>query len=150
MMHSGNSKKILRFILALVLVMTIIGSLHAHAHSYKKGSVSIGHIWSPPPPEDNFDGTASVYGPLYNTGEAEDKLLSVTSAVSNAITFSEGESIILPIGMPVSLAPWSVHIVLHDLEKPFAEGDRFPLTLTFEKAGSVDIEVDVEKEGAAH
>lgn len=148
-MRYANSKKFVCAVAVIMLVSAFCGSLKAYAHSYKKGSVSIGHIWSPPTDGD-FDGTVNVYGPLYNTGETEDKLLSVTSPVSDQITFSEGSAITLPMGMPVSLASWGVHIVLHDLEQPFAEGDRFPLTLIFEQAGSVDIEVDVEKEGAAH
>src|SRR3546814_9203317 len=40
-------------------------------------------------------------------------------------------------GASVIFAPGSLHIMLHGLKRPLAEGDHFPLALTFENAGSV-------------
>jgi copper(I)-binding protein len=43
------------------------------------------------------------------------------------------------------LKPGSYHIMLMELAGPLKAGDRFPLTLVFEKAGSITVEVQVEK-----
>ena len=41
------------------------------------------------------------------------------------------------------LAPGGLHVMFIGLEAPFEEGTRFPLTLTFEQAGDVTVEVEV-------
>jgi periplasmic copper chaperone A len=37
------------------------------------------------------------------------------------------------------------HLMLMGLNRPLNEGDRFPLTLRFEKAGAIDVTVVVQK-----
>jgi len=54
----------------------------------------------------------------------------------------------LPAGQAVTLQPGGLHIMLVDLAKPLKAGQTFPLTLTFEKAGSKTVNVAVEKIGA--
>ena len=54
----------------------------------------------------------------------------------------------IPPGEAVSLKPGGVHIMLIGLAKPLKEGEAFPLTLTFEKAGARAVTVAVEKPGA--
>ena len=49
---------------------------------------------------------------------------------------------------PVQFAPGGNHVMLMGLKAPLKEGDRFPLTLTFEKAGDVVVEVRVRGVGA--
>lgn len=51
-------------------------------------------------------------------------------------------------GAPAVLEPGGLHIMLIGLKQPLKEGEKFPLTLTFEKAGSVSVEVAVESVGA--
>ncbi len=41
------------------------------------------------------------------------------------------------------LEPGGLHVMFMGLEAPFVEGTRFPLTLTFEQAGEVTVEVEV-------
>ena len=55
----------------------------------------------------------------------------------------------IPAGQPVTLKPGGQHIMLEGLNAPLREGQSFPLTLTFEKAGSRTVTVAVEKPGAA-
>ncbi len=54
----------------------------------------------------------------------------------------------IPAGKDVTLNPGGVHIMLLGLEKPLQQGQSFPLTLTFAKAGSRTVTVAVEKIGA--
>jgi periplasmic copper chaperone A len=55
----------------------------------------------------------------------------------------------IPAGQPVTLKPGGEHIMLLGLNGPLREGQSFPLTLTFEKAGPREVTVAVEKPGAA-
>jgi periplasmic copper chaperone A len=55
----------------------------------------------------------------------------------------------IPAGQPVTLKPGGEHIMLLDLNGPLREGQSFPLTLTFEKAGTREVSVAIEKPGAA-
>jgi len=53
------------------------------------------------------------------------------------------ESIDLPAGVAVELKPGGYHIMFIDLVKPLEVGTTIALTLTFEKAGEITIEVPV-------
>jgi periplasmic copper chaperone A len=54
----------------------------------------------------------------------------------------------IPAGQPVSLKPGGEHIMLLGLNQPLREGQSFPLTLDFEKAGPRMVTVTVGKVGA--
>ena len=54
----------------------------------------------------------------------------------------------IPAGQPVSLKPGGEHIMLLGLKQPLREGQSFPLTLDFEKAGPRTVTVTVEKAGS--
>jgi len=58
-------------------------------------------------------------------------------------------SLDIPAGQPVTLKPGGEHIMLTGLSGALREGQSFPLTLTFEKAGTREVTVAVEKPGAA-
>jgi copper(I)-binding protein len=58
-------------------------------------------------------------------------------------------SIDIPAGQPVTLKPSGEHIMLIGPSGPLREGQSFPLTLTFEKAGTREVIVAVEKPGTA-
>jgi copper(I)-binding protein len=46
------------------------------------------------------------------------------------------------------LRPGGLHVMLEGLKQPLKEGDNIPLTLTFEKAGSINVQLIVEAMGA--
>jgi periplasmic copper chaperone A len=52
-------------------------------------------------------------------------------------------------GNKVTLAPGGYHIMLMDLKQPLRQGDAFPVTLNFEKAGQVTATVTVQKAGGS-
>jgi copper(I)-binding protein len=51
-------------------------------------------------------------------------------------------------GTAALLKPGGDHVMLMGLKQPLKEGESFPLILTFEKAGDVQVTVKVEKAGA--
>jgi periplasmic copper chaperone A len=90
-----------------------------------------------------------------------DRLVSVSSPVAKKAELNTMEmsgmvmkmrpiaSLDIPAGQPVTLKPSGEHIMLMDLNGPLREGQSFPLTLTFERAGAREVSVAVEKPGAA-
>ena len=54
----------------------------------------------------------------------------------------------IPAGQPVTLKPGGTHIMLTGLNRQLKLGEQFPLTLSFEKSGTREVEVAVEKAGA--
>jgi periplasmic copper chaperone A len=54
----------------------------------------------------------------------------------------------IPAGQPVTLKPGGEHIMLENLTAPLRQGQSFPLTLTFEKAGTRTVSVAIENPGA--
>ena len=55
----------------------------------------------------------------------------------------------IPPGTTVSLAPGGFHLMLMGLKEPLKQGSTVPLTLVFDKAGSIDVELAVQGMGAA-
>jgi len=55
----------------------------------------------------------------------------------------------LPIesGKTVALAPGGYHLMMIELKAPLRAGDKVPITLIFEKAGKVDVTLDVQAIG---
>lgn len=51
-------------------------------------------------------------------------------------------------GTPTELKPGGLHIMLIGLKSPLKQGESFPLSLTFEKAGTVAVTVPVQGPGA--
>lgn len=51
-------------------------------------------------------------------------------------------------GKATVLQPGGLHVMLIGLKAPLKEGTTFPLTLTFKRAGSMTVDVDVRAPGA--
>ena len=54
------------------------------------------------------------------------------------------DAIDVPAGQTVELKPGSLHIMFMGLKSPLKVGDSIPVTLKFEKAGEVKVDVKVE------
>ena len=133
-------------------------SAFAHAHSFKLGEIDIGHPYA----RATVAGqpTGGGYLSLDNKGR-DDKLLSATAAVSASVELHsmsmEGDvmrmrrvdGIALPTGKKVELKPGGFHLMFVGLKAPLKAGDKFPMTLKFEKAGEVEVTVNVEAPTAA-
>ena len=101
----------------------------------------------------------AVYLTITNTG-AQDTLTGVTTPVAAEAELHQSIDdhgvmkmravAALPIepGKPVTLAPGGYHIMLTGLKQSLRQGDSFPVTLSFAKAGQVTATATVEKAGA--
>jgi copper(I)-binding protein len=58
------------------------------------------------------------------------------------------DAVEVPAGAPVAFAPGGLHVMLTGLARQLRQGETFPLTLVFEKAGRVTVQVRVAGAGA--
>ena len=95
-------------------------------------------------------------GYLSLTSDTGDRLVSVSSPIAGHVmlhSVESGESGVsrmvhldtldLPAGETVTLAPGDMHLMLMQLTQKLEEGTSFPLTLTFETASEITVEVPV-------
>lgn len=96
-----------------------------------------------------------IFLTLKNTGGADDKLIRAASPAAenvelhtnvkdgDAMRMRPVDSIPLAANGETKLEPGGYHVMLIGLKQPLKTGDKVPLTLTFEKAGSVTLQVPV-------
>lgn len=120
----------------------------AFAHSIELGSLSLTDLWTRATPPGA--PTAGGYLTITNSGSEPDRLIAVSSPVSGkselhimetkdgVMTMHPVDGIEIPAGGSVALAPGGFHLMFITLSEPLKEGAKMPVTLTFEKAGSID------------
>jgi copper(I)-binding protein len=132
----------------------------ATAHDYKLGTLEISHPWTraTPPTAQTGGGFLTVT----NKGTTPDRLVAARSGASDKVEIHEmkmdgnvmrmrelEKGLEIPAGATVMLKPGSFHIMFMGLKAPFAKDAKVQVTLVFEKAGSLDIALDVEALGAS-
>ncbi|MEM5467609.1 copper chaperone PCu(A)C [Celeribacter marinus] len=101
---------------------------------------------------------------IHNSGTEDDQLINATSDVSKLVELhthkdmGDGvmkmmhvpEGFTIPAGGEHALARGGDHVMFMGINEGFAQGDVLTVTLTFEKAGdiTVDIPVDLERKDA--
>lgn len=141
-------------LLAAALLAIAVPSL---ADDLELGDLAVAQPWARASAGNIRNGAA--YFAVTNTGAEPDRLIAVASpaaahaALHNHVS-EDGvmkmrpvEAVELAPGEQVVLEPGGLHVMLMGLARPLVEGESFPLTLTFEKAG--DLEVTVEIAGVA-
>ena len=75
--------------------------------------------------------------------------MHVTERSGEVMRMREVRAYDIPAGGSFTLAPGGAHLMLVDLKAPLKAGARVPLTLRFEKAGEVKVELEVRALGAS-
>lgn len=105
--------------------------------------------------------SAGAYLTLENRGSVRDRLIGISTPVARSAEIHtmrmEGDvmrmrevgTLDLAPAAKVEMRPGSGHhIMLMGLKQPLQAGDKFPMTLSFEKAGKVEISVSVGEKSA--
>ncbi|WP_374762897.1 copper chaperone PCu(A)C [Yunchengibacter salinarum] len=98
--------------------------------------------------------SAAVYFTLENAGGADRLIAASTPRAAmtqihrsyerdGTMVMEQQDGVPVPEGDTVTFAPGGLHIMMMRLSKPLTEGEHFPLTLTFEHKGDVQIMVTV-------
>jgi copper(I)-binding protein len=143
-------------------LMAILGfmflAMQAQAADVQIGNLTVMQPWSRATASGGQTG--AVYLDIKNRGTEADRLTGAETPVAamahvhatvmngDMASMKMMEGVDLPAGETVSLKPQAMHLMLMGLKHPLKKGESFPLTLQFEKAGKVEIEVPVEAAGA--
>ena len=150
----------MKIVTALLALFAALLSPGAFAHDYKIGTLVIDHPWSRATPRGA--AVAGGYLKITNTGTTPDRLTGGTTEAAKRFEIHEmsmaggvmrmrelKDGLEIPPGATIELRPGSYHVMMMDLSKPLAKGDRVKASLTFEKAGKVEIEFAVEAIGGS-
>ena len=141
----------------ILLAATFAIAAPALAHDYMQGDIHIMKPWSRPLPPVSANGAA--YMTLVNKGSAADKLVAVSTPMAmkaelHTHTMEGGmmkmrrvDAIEIAPGTPSVLKPGGLHVMMMGLKEPLVEGKSYPLTLTFERAGTVEVTVRIFEPG---
>ena len=121
-------------------------------------SIEVQHVWARATPAGAK--TAALYMTVINKAAAADRLLSASTSIAGKAELhttinDNGVMRMRPVaslevqqGTPTVLKPGGYHVMLMDLKGPLVAGQHFPVGLTFEKAGTIEVTAEVEKVGA--
>jgi len=150
---------LLALVSALSLGAAVPGYAQDHAHAEHGASdiVTLGDLEISGPFTRATLPNAPVGGGFFtvtNKGSADDRLVSASTSIAKDTQIHEmgmeGEvmkmrqlkdGIVIPAGSSVTLEPGGMHLMFMGLTGPIKEGDNVQVTLTFEKAGEVTLDL---------
>ena len=141
---------------ALLLAAAIMQPVHAQKQTEQ--AIVVEKPWARATPGGARTGAG--YMTIINMGTTADRLLGAASPVAREVQFHKVteergisrmrqlQSIDIASGGKIQLQPGNIHIMLVGLKQPLKQGETFPLTLEFEKAGRIDLTVAIARVGA--
>lgn len=145
----------IRHAVAAVALLVAAAASGVSAQEYKAGSLLIHHAWARATAPVQKVGAG--YLTVRNGGTEADRLVGARAAIVPTIELHtheidaqgiarmrEVDGVDLPPGATVKLAPGGLHLMLIGLSGPLRESESFPLTLVFERAGEVEVEIKIE------
>jgi len=127
----------------------------------QSSSIQVEAPWASATPAGAATGAA--YMTIENKSDVADRLTGAASDVAKTLQIHEmrvvngtmrmreiAGGLPVPAGGSVVLKPGSYHVMLIGLKAPLKAGASFPLTLVFDKAGKVSVQVQVQAMGATH
>jgi copper(I)-binding protein len=123
-------------------------------------SVSVTEPWAAITPAGAKVGAG--YFTVTNPGVTADKLIGAASPRAKTVELHEMKmdgammsmrpvpgGVEVPASGTVKFAPGGYHLMFMDIDAPFTDGQEIPVTLTFEKAGAVEVTLKVAAAGTS-
>lgn len=145
---------IARYIAALAVALAF--AVPSYAQEARAADLTIKRAWSrvAPPGAPVLGGYLSIT----NEGGEPDRLLAVSSPISDNVQIHSSaikdgvatmrqvtDGVAIPSRETVEFEPGELHLMLLNPKSRPGEGDKIPLTLTFEKAGPLDVDLVVAR-----
>lgn len=146
----------------ICVLFAIIAAVYAgpiSAQQVKSGELVLDHAWARATP--NGAKVGGGYLTIENKGAVPDKLIGGSSPAAGKVEVHEmamnngvmtmrpvKDGLPIPPGKSVALAPGGFHLMLLELKAPLKKGQKIPVTLKFEKAGDLNVTLDVQGIGA--
>lgn len=152
--------------LVALLLLAAAWPAPAPAHDFRLGALRIDHPYATPTPPGARTGAVYLRA-IRNTGDAPDRLVGASTPAARAVEIHRSEvdakqvmrmrevdGIAVPARGEVRVRHGGEHhLMLVDLAQPLKVGDRFAMTLRFERSGEREVTVWVQQPrdaGAAH
>jgi len=126
----------------------------------RAGDLAVERAWSHASLRGVKNGAAFLV--IANRGQAPDRLVGASSPLADKVELHthlrDGDimrmrqvpAIELKPGETLAMGPGGLHVMLLGLKQPLEAGGKLPLTLTFERAGRVEVMAAIEARGAGH
>ena len=135
----------LRYVLLPLAAAAI--ALPAAAHSHKTKALEVVHPWTPASAKEA--NSARIYMTVKTVNGQPDRLVSASAAKGGKVVLDDAgkgnPAFVLGRDREIVLHRDGPSLVLTGLKKPLAAYDDFNMTLVFEHAGRVEIDVMVEE-----
>jgi periplasmic copper chaperone A len=144
--------------LLVILTICLSAVTHVQAQTSTTSSISVEHPWARATPAGAKTGAA--YLTLVNNGTSADRLIHASTPMAEKVQVHQEidengvmkmrELPVVEIGPGAALTfkPGGTHMMIIGLKQPLKKGQTFPLTLDFEKAGKIDLQIPIAKAGA--
>lgn len=144
------------FSLVATICLSVVGQVQAQTPA--AGSIAIEHAWARATPVGAKTGAA--YVTFVNHGAAADRLIGASTPMAakvqvhqdtednGVMRMRELPAVDIGPGATFTLKPGGTHMMIVGLKQTLKQGQTFPLTLEFEKAGKIDLMVPIAKAGA--
>ncbi|WP_295813241.1 copper chaperone PCu(A)C [uncultured Nitratireductor sp.] len=149
----------MRFPTYTLIAAMLFAATPALAGDYTLGKLDIDRPWTRATPPGAK--AAGGFVTIANSSAEDDRLVSASAIFAGRVELhtmdmTDGvmkmrhlpDGIPVPAGETVSLAPGGLHVMFMELKEPISEATPVPVSLTFEKAGTIEIEMSVAKPGA--
>lgn len=137
--------------LAVPILWALLAATPYAAADGRVSEIEIERPWARATPTAARNGVA--YMTIHNRGSEADQLVSVETPVAKSASVHEtvrhdGMMTMRPVarltigpGRSAVLEPGGLHIMLMGLRAPLEKGQTFPLTLQFERAGAIELQL---------
>jgi len=146
--------------LTLAAAMATSALAHHAGEVVKAGDLLVSHAWT-------YEVAAmahavDVYLTVDNEGDAPDRLIAASVDFADKVEIQapvveDGvlrtatvQAVEIAPGQTLTFQPGGIHLVLQSVQRTFEHGQHFDLALTFEKAGTVQVEVEIEEPDREH
>ncbi|MBU2486061.1 MAG: copper chaperone PCu(A)C [Alphaproteobacteria bacterium] len=144
-----------RFAILLSAAVLGLSTAAVSAEDYKLGSLEIEHPYArATPPNAPVSGGYMI---IRNSGAEADRLISGEASFAERVEIHEmamdgevmkmrqlADGLEIPAGGEVVLKPGGYHVMFIGIDSQFKDGEVRNVKLTFEKAGSIDLEFEVK------
>ena len=138
------------------LILMFFAAISAvQAHDYAKSGIMISHPWARAATAGMANSAA--YMMIENAGLSDDRLIRAESDIAKRVEIHETSmadnvmqmrevtgGLAIPENSKVELKPKGLHIMLMGLNGALKVGEKHSLTLIFEKAGPIEVELKIE------
>ena len=150
-LHAHQTRNLL-LIAAVIFVMGLVGGCAPRTDA---GSLTVRDVWARP---GIAGGNSAIYFIIDNRQGQADTLLSASSDAAGVVelhiskmdeegnmTMEHQENVPIPSGEEVVFKPGGLHVMLMNLSDDLQPDEKITATLTFQNAGSVEVEATIRE-----